>query len=166
MDDSGHFQLFCDGRTTGDQNRRPVARKDACSAPCHICDRRPSINTEGICHTTNVPAAANQQIAGCVTTLANRCIGSDRNRRPTTCKNRCNKPSASGFRGMPSKIKGGARFMRRRCCTMCAVSISWSSAARGEAVAIQMNKRPNRKLPARQPSLPWSWLRRPRHPRK
>src|SRR6202035_729063 len=64
MDDSGHCELFCNGRTTGDQNRRPVARRDACSAPCHICDRRPSINTEGICHTTNVPALQTSKLPG------------------------------------------------------------------------------------------------------
>src|SRR5580693_4279865 len=63
-DDSGHCKLFGHGRMTGNQNRTPATRKDACSVPCHACDRRPSINTEGICHTTNVPAAASQQSTG------------------------------------------------------------------------------------------------------
>src|SRR5580700_11298532 len=108
MDDSGHFQLCCSGRMTGDQNRRPVARKDACSTPCHVCDRKPSINTEGICHRTNVPAAANQQTTGCVSTLVSCCIVPDFSGRLIACTNRCSKPCARGFRGMPSKINGGA----------------------------------------------------------
>src|SRR5580692_8658547 len=64
VDDSGHFEVLAEGRTTGHQNSSPEARKHDCSTECHTCDRRPNINTEGRCHTTNVLAPANQQSTG------------------------------------------------------------------------------------------------------
>src|SRR5277367_3440250 len=101
IDDSGHFQSFCEGSTTGHQKRSPLTRKDACSIPCHISDRNPSANTEGICHTTSVTLAAIQPTAGC-----NRAIGFT-----SFCNGRC----GSSFKGAPIKINGGASVISKRC---------------------------------------------------
>ena len=64
IDDSGHCKAFREGSTTCRQKRSLAPRNDASSIPCHVCDRKPSVNIERICHTTNVAVAPIQPIVG------------------------------------------------------------------------------------------------------
>src|ERR1700752_813252 len=60
MIDRSGLKALGQGRTAGHQNRRPVARKDACSTRCHD-DCIPTVNSAGTCHPIKAAQAAIQQ---------------------------------------------------------------------------------------------------------
>src|SRR5208282_1055805 len=86
IDHSDPFEPVGHGRITGHQKRTPDIRNDACSIPCHISDRSPSANNDGMCHPMSAQVAASQQSVGFTSIFPSRCMAAQRKtgaRNPT-----------------------------------------------------------------------------------
>src|SRR2546427_1520563 len=68
-------------RTTGSQNKTPVAKKLAAWTSCHQRERTPSSNTAGTCHPIRAATGASQQTTGRVRNRRRDRAGGDRRRR-------------------------------------------------------------------------------------